>query len=616
MIRNHPTLLHRLSAALLSLCILASAGCARGQVVPGPTPGPDSLIDPTASPALPPSGATPDAALGSAEAAPDSEAPEGDPGEARFVDQPLEPPVVDVPSLGSASFTVDPSNRVVGEATARGGDLELQLTDSAGLTWSLRVPALAMGAPQVISMTALTDLDRGDITGNLVGGVLLEPDGLQFDAPVTLSVAGAALRGTTLILGGAPDGSEMAFTLPGDADAGASALLLHFSAYAADDLDDPQIAQMLEQARQQYKALADQARALLKDGDIDVPRPPSVPLRCTDEDETRDNQESLDAFARAFGDPEMTLIGKMLAAQRNLQLLGEPDTGFSLEVRLLGRQARKARLLIDEYGQDVDNLPAITSAVLGVARNLQLLGGDDDGTAGQLVAELPALYERAIEALLDELVADHEYRNIGAILEAARALQLLGSSSGYTTEALFERLAGALNFDLELTYTAQLVDNQHWVLEASFPVSFDTSGVSVSTLIGSGTGSLISFVHDDWPELYVVAPDFEVGATVEEFLPCEGTAKVTLNQFFPPSETYKADDPDEPMSLDMPLIKGIWEGAFADFAGDGRYAFPVEIRNEDVEAADETLEAVSERSGGNAEATIEIKLVHSPRGGR
>ncbi len=561
---------------------------------------------------LPQLGASPSAApapddeLSSAEAS----LPVETEGEAHFVDDLPALPAASLPALGSASFTVDLAHQTSGEFSANGEDLELQLTDAAGLTWHLHIPALALGAPHTIQMTALTNLSSPNIPGSLAGGVLLEPDGLQLDLPATLTVSGAALQGQTLILGGTQDGSKLDFTLPAEPSTGTSASILHFSSYTAADLNDAEINSLLQAARQQYKELSLQARQLLKEKNIPVPRPPAVPMRCTENEETQQNQASLQDFATQFLDPEYALVTRLLAAQRNLQLLGEAGD-LTLEVRLLERLLQKTELLIREYGGNIEHLPAISQVTLTVIRGYQLLGGESAGRASALMTELAQMYERATQKLLDELVNQHEYRNIDALLNAHRAAALLGQD--VDTGKLLSQIENALVFDLQLTYTAQLTGTQDWELKAAFPVK-PVSALSLQTLQGSGTGSLVSYSNSMWPELICEASSFNVEATLHDFKPCEGTIQLSLDQFHPPAEKYIDPTDEDPEIATMPLTQTMWQALFEQYAGEGGYTFPLQLNNQNVNAVDQTVEGVALHSQGNTLGNLHVKLTHTPRG--
>ena len=172
------------------------------------------------------------AAPGGATGAPASAAADTDEPQAAFVDGPITP-AEPLPALGSATFTVDGAHVAEGVVAAGGAPLELALTDSAGLTWTLTIPAGALAARTRVTMTALRDVRSADIPIPLAGGVRLEPDGLRLDLPATLAVSGAGVGRGTVLLGGAHDGTAMDVTMPAASGGVAAASLAHFSSYAA-----------------------------------------------------------------------------------------------------------------------------------------------------------------------------------------------------------------------------------------------------------------------------------------------------------------------------------------------------------------------------------------------
>jgi len=75
-----------------------------------------------------------------------------------FTEETTVPSGLKLPDLGAASFTVDTGNKVSGAVPLAGDALTLELTDNAGLHWTLKVPAGAVKWPETITMTALTDV--------------------------------------------------------------------------------------------------------------------------------------------------------------------------------------------------------------------------------------------------------------------------------------------------------------------------------------------------------------------------------------------------------------------------------------------------------------------------
>jgi hypothetical protein len=66
--------------------------------------------------------------------------------------------------------------------------LVLTTADASGANWTLTIPAHAVPAGTVITMTPLGNIQSAGYIGSMKGGLLLEPDGLPFDTAGTLEV--------------------------------------------------------------------------------------------------------------------------------------------------------------------------------------------------------------------------------------------------------------------------------------------------------------------------------------------------------------------------------------------------------------------------------------------
>lgn len=529
----------------------------------------------------------------------------GDTGDAAFSDESPEP--LDLPAPGSVSFGKDDSLSAAGEYLNDGTDLTLRVTDSGGLTWTLTIPAFALKEPERIVMVPLKDLS-GDIPGSIAGGVQLLPDGLRFYKPAVLTVSGDALKGTTVLLSGNSDGSEMDFAVPGEEEA--SAYLFHFSTAIADNVEDSQIGDMRTAAEAQYKKLRDEANEVLKK-DIPAPVPPSMPIVCVPKSEAEANSAKFAEFINAFNNPEGDLVRRMLAAQQQLQLLGN-DADYLTEQALISRMVQKADLLIKDYGNDPEKLPAIGWVALQAATDSQLLGLPDEASE-RLIEEVAALYEQAIETLFKKLTEEHEYRVTKSILEAAHAVALLSDKTALTFDGVCKRLEKALHFDLTVNYTLK-IEQVTYVIEAESTISFNAANPDVHTLRGTGDGSLVSYRDEDDPRITVQAPDFKVQATAGDFKPYVGTATISLDRFFPGMESFYGDG-------QLILTGGVTEmntwAVFYDYVGfddvleSTVYSFPVSLSNGKVDAVDETVKAETDDGGIGI---LDLKLTHSPRG--
>jgi hypothetical protein len=524
-------------------------------------------------------------------------------GEVVFVDGSIEPSAVGVGPLGDLSFSADSASVVTATYEPGAAPFVLELVASDGHVWTLEIPSLALGRSTDISMTALTDLGAGEIPGRIVSGVQLGPDGLQFDVAATLTVSGGAPDGVMVLVGGAHDGTGMDFAMPANGSM-ASAQVTHFSSYGADDLDE---AALLTLAEARYRELQASAREVLADRQLEVPVPPALPLQCVSGDEAAANEAAMSAFREAFADPEIVLVQQMLAVGTDLQLLGSQTEVFTTEKELVARSVSKARALFLEYGGDVGYLPAVGAVLLNALRNAQLLGTADPEIDADF-AELAAMYRRQIQGLLDELIEQHEYRNVQAILDMERwAALLVGAKGG--PEELLASIEGAMRFELQLSYTLVIGGNQTYVFESTIPVRWETGDGRTNHLMGTGTGSLTSYTDIPAPEVIVRVAPFPVIADLSEFSPCDGTAKLRISPLVPESETVIID---EELSADMPLTMNSWTEMFGEFEDGDAYLFPLELRNGDATAVEMPVERTAPGSQGQVVGALGIRLVHQP----
>jgi hypothetical protein len=105
---------------------------------------------------------------------------------------------------GRATPLLASAQAVQAEIGRDGGTIE-----SEGI--ELEIPAGALSAPELITLTPLAGLQGSPLDGSLIGGAKLEPEGLHFLTPATLSMALPAGMGASDVLGfgSAGDGSDL-----------------------------------------------------------------------------------------------------------------------------------------------------------------------------------------------------------------------------------------------------------------------------------------------------------------------------------------------------------------------------------------------------------------------
>ncbi|MDD4496463.1 MAG: hypothetical protein PHV32_19335 [Eubacteriales bacterium] len=81
-------------------------------------------------------------------------------------------------------------NRSAAAATEYGGtEASVEVVDAKGLTWQLNIPKNVVPDKCTITLTPLTDI-KGEHKKDGLSGILMEPDGLEFTEPATLTVTG------------------------------------------------------------------------------------------------------------------------------------------------------------------------------------------------------------------------------------------------------------------------------------------------------------------------------------------------------------------------------------------------------------------------------------------
>jgi hypothetical protein len=344
-------------------------------------------------------------------------------------------------------------------------------------------------------------------------------------------------------------------------------------------------------------------------------------MQCASEEEMQKREQQLQQFMQDFTSPEGELMVKIHAALLGLELTThELDTSYLQALSL--RLYKKARLLVLAYGGEIEYLPAVTRAALHAAKTIQLVGAENShALTAELFQDLTIMYDRAVNQLLKELVNEHDYRNMETLMGIARAVALMQTETKTTTEALQELLEGAMRFELQLTYKLQIAGNQDYHIEAKFPVRLQPDEAGWTTLKGAGSGKLISYINHKAPDITLEISGLAVNALVLNFNPCEGTARLLIDNFAPSSEVYTIDTD---FTKEISVIKGCWSETFADYKNPPRlswvdgeemesYTFPLNIRNRDAEAANDSFDGVAPKSKGQVTGTFEIVLTHTPK---
>ena len=479
----------------------------------------------------------------------------------------------------------------------------------------------ALEAPQTLTMTALANVRSQDVPGSLSGGLLLEPDGLRFNMPATLTVAGKDAAGVPFVLTGRNDGSAVVVA---NMDAPAVASISHFSTVYLTWAEQEQIMeQMYQKLNESEKALFQQAKVLLKNPNLAVPVPPSIPLECTSEADAKAYAELLKEFMVEAYQPEGELIGRLLAIKRGKALLGrEQELVLTLENRLMTRMVKKVRLLMKTYYGQEEKLNAVGTLAMKVAKDVQIL---DPGSEVLFAEEIKDWSESLIDKMLEEIRTQHDYRKVSAVWKMGYWASLLGSQRSWAEE-IQAKLERVLQFQMRLNWEMGIEGESRYVVEGEFPIGFHSKKAIGPGLTGSGKAKMLSAEFESDEDWWVEAPPIHVEAIITGFDVCGLKANLTINRFFPREENHFTLDSDgEVMEIGpMPLMEIAWNAVYdyrkhtgpswyEDGEASDQYTFELNLRNKDVIAVSDMDEVVQPGETGTLLSWFTVEMTHTPK---
>ena len=542
----------------------------------------------------------------------DEEVPAVEDLEVQFKEGDYQPASFSTQALGSVAFTQDPAAAVEREIFPDDEGVELQVTDSTGLTWTLHIPAGSVIQPVTVRLAPLSELQASfnRPAGQVIGGVSLEPDGLTFRQPLQLSVSGETLQGLTLLLSGTGSGAEIKHTLRDLSANDPTASINHFSTYFASNVPDPEIAEINQEAWEEFNDLAKDAKKLRK-APLEIPVPPSIPLECTDEDTREDNREEIDEFIEDAQEPELELIGEMLTQWRIILLTSEetlqgvPDLAVGMTMRLV----RKANVLIDQYHHDETKLLAISEFAIRSARQLALMGGDQ-AMIQQIIDRMAEWNLSLIDDLVEDIKKNHNYKRIPMAMMVAYHASLLGRADA--TRDFLDQLREALKFELRYTFTILSPDLKLTQSnEAVIPLQFEPAYGWLYRCYGEGKGQPVKaeMIADPEAGSYDLKTfAYPVKAWLTEFDPCEGTMKIGFDTFGSEKDYIVYTSKDGTFDYPWTLFYDAGESVFAEQKSEeGFYTFELKVNNGQKIAVEETIEPPEH---DDFQDTLEIQLIH------
>lgn len=315
----------------------------------------------------------------------------------------VENPIRVVPTLDSGHAVSQTIGLAGGTITATGAD---------GTVFTLAVPADSLRQLTRITMTPVTRLEGLPFGNGSDVTVDLQPSGLVFDVPATLTIAPATAipPGERILYGYSDD--LLSFAEPVmDAD-GIAIAVSHFSGYGAARglMGDVEAARKRIGGSAEQR-IASEIRAVMQASQQAHQRgeaPPPLALHSQ-------LQPLFEQFQREVVDPRLAAAGQSCAAGRSAistvlgfarqrELLGyDDDSGALGQVATLLEETVGPKCMDEEYQMCVDEhiVHRIASVYLGMKRQLALLGIDHSPVFGKMQQQVEGCLQFDLEFKLD-----------------------------------------------------------------------------------------------------------------------------------------------------------------------------------------------------------------------
>jgi hypothetical protein len=512
---------------------------------------------------------------------------------------------------GFVKYTLDASRRLSATYADDGTPAQLSVTDANGFLWTLTVPYGALFYSQPITMTPFATISVSGAPITLTTGVDFQPDGLQFDMPVTLTITSPqANPGIGVIFSFLKGGSHLQFAPTTDLGNTAVSQIWHFSGASASYVDDsdPYLDYLQQQAIQEYKLAVDLGRQFVKAPPPTPPTPPNISLYCMG---TSANPVNLDFndYTREFEMPYEDITNVLVSALHAMSLLSvDMDTseGYALMAQITSMAYNQALKLGNQYLDEKppDHLPALIPTAVEMLRRYQLFGGSNEGMdiIGGWALKLRDYY-------FDQLKKSHEYRAYPMVIDLDRWAALLGVEPD--TNQFLQKVADDMTFKLIIDNTFDMGSGQSKVhltqsgTKTLFTMNLESSHViwdSTIRVIYTG-GSLgthaLTLPLGYWSNLYMDYFDACVFHEADIYLPVLGS----------PAEKY-SDIPGQfgyaitismldyvPLLVNPPNIPN-------------GFKFTVKLNQQGETAVDDTI---SKSDMTPSSAKTHIQLIHTPQ---
>lgn len=494
--------------------------------------------------------------------------------------------------LGSTTFSVKESrSATVSETfTMDGPEKSIELWDEKrNVTWKLTVPEGALLSDTEIKMTLLYNLSGSESTGTLDCGVMLEPDGLQFVKPATLTADGDYEH--AFAYSAKHDGSNLDIAFAELKDSDIAIQVSHFSMYALKQMTQAEFDKLVKteisKAEAILKEAIEEAKLVEKEPITIIPLPTWSKCLLHDEEseKTQKAYEELDVLYERLASPEYSVLKKMIESLATIsQCHGKTKQPYEKYWNKLSyRLYRKAIKVLKEYGSNKETIvPAINISMRLLKDSSWNSEVTDEMVQGAF--RMAGRYAiQASEAYLNDIVKYHDYCSMSAVWSLARAGSVFNNEEYKNSSVNFERLVAAMKFKFEfdgkiIGYSNNGKHTYTYTVDAKIPDIKDqvTDGHKVVCM---GSGKISDFVSTDSSHMKAVLPaEFEVASFLDFHYPCEDESTIVLiDKPAPLSMTYYVDDSKE-KKLEMSVFKYSWMEFFAPHLSEEGEGYHIEIK--------------------------------------
>jgi len=349
--------------------------------------------------------------------------------------------------LGNVKFNPDTNRSASVLFPANGTPVSLSVTDAAGYLWTLNFPADALGTPTAIVMTPFASKDSSAALLPVASGVKLEPDGIQFQDGVRLSLtapAGALSNHPAMAMADG-NGANLYFVQATNLGNTYSNTLYHFSSSSIFNPSDAQWQQLEDQYGNSPNGVLPEALAAASQAILSLTyqypppqEPPDCGFTCLD------NIPAVYPYADTVFTKEFTAIQNLeyvLAAQK--YLTGQ-DSSAVLRPEIERMLSSTCFNIVDDIFKywHSDGLKYKAAAVVANRINsvdLQYGGGGRASWKGQLQSWLQG---PVVDHYINNIKSKHDY----SAADAVQLLQLEFKDHSVDPSAMTQKFASALSF--------------------------------------------------------------------------------------------------------------------------------------------------------------------------